>query len=77
MAIPKKLDQNTASALRSILSSLNLPKNRMIIDLDNGTVEVEEDHNIDDLLQWAGTLTKEQAKDLQERINKNREEDWD
>ena len=77
MAIPRKLDQNTASALRSILFSLNLPKNRMIIDLDNDTVEVEEDHNIDDLLHWAGTLTTEQAKDLQERINRNREEDWD
>ena len=75
MAIPRKLDQNTASALRSILYALNLPKNRMIIDLDNDTVEVEEDHNIDDLLHWAGTLTTEQAKDLQERINRNREED--
>lgn len=43
MSIPKKLDPNTASALRSILSSLNLSKNRVIIDLDNDTVEVEED----------------------------------
>ena len=76
MSVPQKLDQNTASALRSILSSLNISKNRIIIDLNNDTVEVEEDHNINDLLQWAGTLTTEQAKDLQERINKNREEDW-
>ncbi|MBA3817087.1 MAG: hypothetical protein H0X29_11335 [Parachlamydiaceae bacterium] len=76
MSIPQKLDHNTATALRSILSSLNISKNRIIIDLDNDTVEVEEDHNINDLLQWAGTLTTGQAKDLQERINKNREEDW-
>ena len=63
MSIPKKLDQNTASALHSILSSLNISsKNRIIIDLDNDTVEVEEDHNIDDLLQWAGTSNHRTSK---------------
>jgi hypothetical protein len=81
MAIPKKLDPNTSNALRSIFSSLNISKNisknRIIVDLNNDTVEIEESHHIDDLLQWAGTLTTEQAKELQERINKNREEDWD
>jgi hypothetical protein len=77
MAIPKKLDPNTSNALRSIFSSLNISKNRIIVDLNNDTVEIEESHHIDDLLQWAGTLTTEQAKELQEKINKNREEDWD
>lgn len=77
MTIPQKLDKTTATALRSILSSLNISKQRVIIDLNNDTLEIEEDYNVDDLLKWSGCLTKEQAAELQRQIRENRDEDWD
>lgn len=77
MSIPKKLDHETASELRSILSKLNVTRKKVTIDLDNETIEVEDDYSIDDILESAGVLTPEQAKELMEEVKKMREEDWD
>lgn len=77
MSIPQKLDKKTANELRSILSSLNITKNRITIDLNNDTVEIEDEHNINDILQWAGILTPEQGDELIKSIKQNRDEDWD
>lgn len=77
MSIPKKLDYETASELRSILSKLNVTRNKVTIDLDNNTIEVEDDYSIDDILESAGVLTPDQAKELMEEVKKIREEDWD
>lgn len=77
MSIPKKLDYETASELRSILSKLNVTRNKVTIDLDNNTIEVEDDYSIDDILESAGVLTPDQAKELMEEVKKMREEDWD
>lgn len=76
MSIPRKLDRQTANELRSILSRLNIPKNKVTIDLDNDTIEVLEDYSIDDILESAGVLTPERAKEMQSEVKKMREE-WD
>lgn len=39
------------------------------------TIEVEDDYSIDDILESAGVLTPEQAKELMEEVKKMREED--
>jgi len=46
------------------------------INLDNQTIEVEDDYSIDDILESAGILTPEQAKQLTDEIKKMREEEW-
>ncbi|MCC3372332.1 hypothetical protein [Cohnella sp. REN36] len=75
--IPKKMDQQAASAIKSILRKLNINHSRVLIDLEKQTVEArEEDYSIDDLLEAAGTLTPERGKELLEEINKSREV-WD
>jgi len=76
MSLPQKLDHETAGELRSILSRLNLTRNKVTIDLDNETIEVEDDYSIDDILESAGLLTPEQAKDLMEEVHKMREDEW-
>ena len=48
-----------------------------MIDLDNETMEVEDDYSIDDILASAGILTPEQARELTEEIRRSREADWD
>lgn len=77
MSIPKKLDQQTAHELRSILSKLNVTQSRVIFDLDKETMEVEDDYSIDDILDSAGVLTPEQARELTEEVRRSREVDWD
>jgi hypothetical protein len=56
--IPKKIDQQTASAIKSMLQKLNINHTRVLIDLDKNTVEAQDDdYSIDDLLEAAGTLS--------------------
>lgn len=76
MSIPKKMDQKTASELRAILFKLNVIKNKVTIDLNNDTIEVEDDYAIDDILESAGVLTAEQAQELMEEVKKMRDEEW-
>ena len=76
MSIPKKLDHQTANELRVILSRMDVVKNKVIIDLDNETIEIEDDYSIDDILESAGVLTPEQAKRLVEEVRTMREDDW-
>ena len=73
--IPEKIDQQAASAIKSILQKLNINNPRVLIDLDKQTVEAQEDdYSVDDLLEAAGTLTPERGKELLEEVNKSREE---
>ncbi|QJD82044.1 hypothetical protein [Cohnella herbarum] len=75
--IPKKMDEQAASEIKSILQKLNINNSRVLIDLEMQTVEVQEDdYSIDDLLEAAGSLTPERGKELLEEVNKSRE-DWD
>ncbi len=76
MMIPKKMDQQAASAIKSILQKLDINNSRVLIDLEKQTVEAqEEDYSVDDLLEAAGSLTPERGKELLEEINRSRE-DW-
>jgi hypothetical protein len=75
--IPKKMDQQTASAIKSILQKLNINNARVLIDLEKRTVEAQgDDYSIDDLLEAAGTLSPERGKELLNEVNRSREE-WD
>lgn len=76
MSLPKKIDRKTASKIRSILLKLNITKNKVMIDLNNETIEVEDDYSIDDILESAGVLTPEQAQELMDEVKKMREEEW-
>ena len=76
MSLPKKMDQQTANELRSILTKLNITQCKVKINLDNQTIEVEDDYSIDDILESAGVLTPEQAKRLTDEVKKMREEEW-
>ncbi|MDO7907585.1 hypothetical protein Q5741_14340 [Paenibacillus sp. JX-17] len=73
--IPKKMDQQSVRTIKSILQQLNINHSRVVIDLEKQTVEAqEEDYSVDDLLEAAGSLTPERGKELQEEINRSREE---
>lgn len=76
MSIPKKMDRQTANELRSILSKINITQSKVKIDLDNDTIEVEDDYSIDDILESAGVLTPEQAKQLTDEVKRMREDEW-
>jgi hypothetical protein len=77
MSISKKLDHETANQLRTIFSRLNLDSRKIIVDLYNETVESEDDYAVDDILESAGILTPEEARQLEETVRQMRESDWD
>ena len=70
------MDKQTANELRSLLSRMNVTQSKIKINMENNTIEIEDDYSIDDILESAGTLTPEQAKELTEEIKKMREEEW-
>jgi hypothetical protein len=75
--IPKKIDQQTARAIQSILQKLDINNSRVLIDLEKRTVEAQEDdYSIDDLLEAAGALSPERGKEILQEVNRSREE-WD
>lgn len=76
MSIPKRMDKQTASQLRSILEKMNITQSKVKIDLDNDTIEVEDDYSIDDILESAGILTPDEAKELYDEVRRMREEEW-
>ncbi|ALS27215.1 hypothetical protein IJ21_18140 [Paenibacillus sp. 32O-W] len=76
MSLPKKMDQQTVNELRSILKKMNITQSKVKINLDNQTIEVEDDYSIDDILESAGILTPEQARQLTDEVKKMREEEW-
>ncbi|WP_168123813.1 hypothetical protein [Paenibacillus sp. HB172176] len=76
MSLPKKMDSKTANELRSLLFKINITQSRVRIDLDNDTIEVEDDYSIDDILDSAGVLSPEQADELTQEIKKMREDEW-
>lgn len=76
MSLPKKMDQQTVDELRSILKKMNITQSKVKINLDNQTIEVEDDYSIDDILESAGILTPEQARQLTDEVKKMREEEW-
>ncbi|MGG2200107.1 hypothetical protein [Paenibacillus sp.] len=73
--IPKKIDQQTTIAIKSILEKLNIQHTRVLFDLEKQTVEAQDDDfSIDDLLGAAGTLSPERGKELLDQVNRSREE---
>jgi hypothetical protein len=75
--IPKKIDIQTVSEIKSMLQKLNINNTRVLIDLEKQTVEAQEDdYSIDDLLEAAGTLSPERGRELLDEVNRSREE-WD
>lgn len=73
--LPKKIDQQTANAIKSILKKLNINQARVLIDLEKQTVEAQEDdYSIDDLLEAAGTLSPDRGKEILDEVNRSREE---
>jgi hypothetical protein len=77
MAMSKKLDHETANQLRTIFSKLHLDSRKITVDLYNETVESEDDYAVDDILESAGILTPEEARQLEETVRQMREGDWD
>jgi hypothetical protein len=76
MAMSKKLDHETANQLRTIFSKLNLDSRKITVDLYNETVESEDEYAVDDILESAGILTPEEARQLEETVRQMREDDW-
>ncbi|AIQ11927.1 hypothetical protein [Paenibacillus durus] len=76
MSLPKKMDRQTAKEIRSILAKMNITQSKIKINLENETIQVEDDYSIDDILESAGVLTPEQAKQLTEDVKKMREDEW-
>ena len=76
MAISKKLDDVTHAQLWTIFSKMNMTRNKVIVDFQKKTIEVEDEYSIDDIMASACILTPEQGQQLMEDIKKNREEDW-
>ncbi|WP_410511951.1 hypothetical protein PaeBR_18160 [Paenibacillus sp. BR2-3] len=76
MTVPKRMDKQTARELRSILEKMNITQSKVKIDLDNDTIEVEDDYSIDDILESAGILTPNEAKELTDEVRRMREEEW-
>lgn len=76
MSVPKRMDEQIARELRSILGKMNITQSKVRIDLDNDTIEVEDDYSIDDILESAGLLTPGEAKELYDEVRKMREEEW-
>ncbi|MDF2650740.1 MAG: hypothetical protein K0Q73_6545 [Paenibacillus sp.] len=74
--IPKKMDKETAEQFRFLLAKMRITNSKVIIDLENETIEMEDDYSIDDILESAGVLTPERAKELQEEVRRIRAE-WD
>ncbi|WP_235548856.1 hypothetical protein [Paenibacillus sp. Soil522] len=73
----KKMDHETVIQLKSILKKLNVSNQKVLIDLQNETLEIQEDEmGIEDLLEAAGTLSQERANELMSDVNSAREE-WD
>jgi hypothetical protein len=70
------MDKQIAHELRSILAKINITQNRVRIDLDNDTIEVEDDYSIDDIMESAGVLSPEQAKALVDEVKRMREDEW-
>jgi hypothetical protein len=77
MAISKKLDDATYAQLWSIFSKMNISRNKVIVDLQKKTIEVEDEYSVDDIIASAGILTPEQGQQLMSDIKKIREVDWD
>ena len=48
----------------------------MTIDLNNDTIEVEDDYSIDDILESAGVLTPVQAQELMVEVKKMCKDEW-
>lgn len=77
MVMAKKMDHETVIQLKSILKKLNVSNQKVLIDLQNETLEIQEDEmGIEDLLEAAGTLSQERANELMSDVNSAREE-WD
>ncbi|UJF32626.1 hypothetical protein [Paenibacillus hexagrammi] len=75
--IPKKIDLQTANAIKVMLQKFQITHSRVTIDLERQTVEAEDDeYSIDDLLEAAGTLTPDRGKELLDEVKRSREE-WD
>jgi hypothetical protein len=56
---------------------MNMSRNKVIVDFQKKTIEVEDDYTIDDIIASAGILTPDQGQQLMSDIKKIREEDWD
>jgi len=76
MSVPKRMDKQTVRELRSILEKMNITQSKVKIDLDNDTIEVEDDYSIDDILESAGILTPNEAKELLDEVRRMRKEEW-
>ena len=77
MGISKKIDDATYAQLWSIFSKMNMSRNKVVVDFQKKTIEVEDDYSVDDIIASAGILTPDQGQQLMLDIKKNREEDWD
>jgi hypothetical protein len=69
----RKLSPNIAKDLRSFMSENNITTKRLIIDLEQETVEDMDDYSVDDILSVAGILKPGEAEELLDHIKESRE----
>lgn len=73
MSNVRKLHPNIAKDLKNFVSENNITTKRLIIDLENETVEDMDDYSVDDILSVAGILKPGEADELLDHIKESRE----
>ena len=69
----RKLSPTIAKDLRNFMSENNITTKRLIIDLEQETVEDADDYSVDDILSVAGILKPGEADELLDHIKESRE----
>jgi hypothetical protein len=69
----RKLYPNIAKELRDFVSDNNITTKRLIIDLEQETVEDMDDYSVDDILSVAGILKPGEADEMLDHIKESRE----
>ena len=68
----RKLSPNIAKDLRNFMSENNITTKRLIIDLEQETIEDMDDYSVDDILSVAGILEPGEADELLDHIKESR-----
>jgi predicted AAA+ superfamily ATPase len=71
-----KLDKKEAEKISSILSHLDIRSKRVLVDLDQMTLESKDDdkYEVKDLLEMSGKISEKRADELIQHIKESREE---
>lgn len=71
-----RLSEEDLELIKSILRKENISSERVVIDLNERTIKTDDLFDNSDLLEVAGTLSKERANELLDSIKESRAE-WE